>query len=255
MKLSKARAIDRSFLLVGTLGLAGKAYAVPSASFWDDVTARHPVVVLVLLATVGVFGALAPVEAITARARANRALNVRKHILTRFGQIIDIARDVAPPLPINDLALHIWRIRRTFRHPWGGVLARVATYRLGTTPTNRPFSPPKGVGVVGLCWKRDEEVEVDVAALAESLKTQQEYDEYARTNGGDAVMNLSWPEFSRIKHRGAIFAMPIRNGRSKFIGCVSVDASRGYPQLAGQQLLGEMGTVCITVAEAGFESC
>lgn len=254
MKISKARAIDRSCLLIGTLGLAGKTYGVPSTEFWTGVTSRQPLLVIVLLVTVGVFGALTPVEAITAQARADLALNVRKHVLTWFGQIIDIARNVHPPLEINDLALHIWRVRRTYRHPFVGVLARVATYRLGTTPTNRPFRPPKGVGVVGLCWQRDEEVEMDVAALTEKLKTEQEFDDYARAHGGDAVMNLRWDEFSRFKHRGAVFAMPIRNGRSKFIGCVSVDASRGYPELSGQRLLGEMGSVCLVITQADRKS-
>jgi hypothetical protein len=255
MRLSRARAIDRSVLLVGTLGLAGKAYGVPSPRFWADVTTQAPFVVPALLALVGVVGAFTPVEAWTARARADHALSVRKHILTCFGQMLDIARSVDPPLEVNDFAVHIWRIRRTWRHPAHGILTRVATYRLGTTPQNRRFSPPKGVGVVGLSWKHDREVEVDVETLAARLDTQQHYAEYVRQHGSDAVMNLSWAEFGEVKHRGAVFAMPIHNGRQKYIGCVSVDASRGFPQLSGQRLLAAMGTVALIVAEAGFENC
>jgi hypothetical protein len=240
--------------MVGTVGLAGKSYHVPSARFWDSAAQQHPYLVILLLALVGVFGALTPVEALTARGRANNALNVRKHILARFGQIVDIARKVDPPLDIDDLALHIWRIRRTVRHPLRGVLKRAATYRLGVTPPNRPFAPPKGVGVVGLCWKYDEEREMDVAGLAGELTTEEKYVAYVAEHGGDAVMNLTWAQFGRFAHRGAVFAHPIHNGQNTFIGCVSVDAGRGYAELAGPRMQREMGMISLVVAQAGFES-
>jgi hypothetical protein len=240
--------------MVGTVGLAGKSYHVPSARFWDSAAQQQPYLVIMLLALVGIFGALTPVEALTAQARADNALNVRKHILAGFGQIVDIARKVDPPLDINDLALHIWRIRRTPRHPVSGVLVRAATYRLGVTPPNRPFAPPKGVGVVGLCWKHDEEREMDVAALARSLDTEEKYVAYAAEHGGDAVMNLTWAQFARFAHRGVVFAHPIHNGQNRFIGCVSVDASRGHAELAGSRMQREMGVLSLVVAQAGFES-
>jgi hypothetical protein len=254
MKLRTAKAIDRSVLMTGTVGLAGQSSRLPSAYFWDTVVGRQPYVTIVMLVLVGVFGALSPVEALSARARADNELNVRKHILAGFGQIVDIAKQVDPPLDINDLALHIWRIRRTLRHPDGGVLARVATYRLGVTPPNRPFTPPKGVGVVGLCWKRDEETEMDVTALSQLHDSASKYRSYVERHGGDAVMNLTWVEFNRLKHRGAVFAHPIRNGHNRFVGCVSVDASRGYVELSGTRLQREMGMLCLVVAQTGFES-
>jgi hypothetical protein len=255
MKLARARAVDRSLLLLGTLGLAGKTYGVPSAEFWANITGRHPALVIVLLAVVGVFGALTPVEALTARARVDRALGVRKSILTSFGRIADIARNIDPPLEIGDLAVHIWRIRRTWRHPVTGVLTRVTTYRLGTAPQNMPFSPPKGVGIVGLCWQRDGPMEMDVASLARELDTEEKYESRVHKDGGDAVMNLSWDQFEGFRHRGAVFAMPIRNGRGKFIGCVSVDASHGYAKLSGHRLQRAMTSLCETVSMHGFESC
>lgn len=197
---------------------------------------------------------LTPVESLSARSRIERNVTIRRQILNSFGRLLALGNKVAPPIGINDLGLHIWRKRRSFRYPLRGVLTRVATYRVGTNPVNRPFSPPKGVGVVGLCWKLDQEVGVDVEQLASTVTTEQAYTQHIQEHGADSVMNLSWEEFNRVKHRGAVFACPIRNGRNKFVGCLSVDASHGFVTLDNQELKEQMSLLCIVIGQAGFES-
>lgn len=254
MKRRNARAADRTVLLVATVGLAGNAYGVPSRGLWDTVAADQPYVLIAFLCVVGVFGALTPVEVLTERRRVNRDVNIRHQILSVFGQLLKLGRKVAPPLDMTDLGLHIWRRRRTLRHPSRGILTRVATYRLGTTPVVRPFSPPWGVGVVGLCWKRNGEVGVDVADLARQLPDPRTFERYSRTYGGDAVMNLSWVGFTNVRHRGAVFASPIRNGRNGFIGCISFDASHGFDALDSEELRQHLSLLCVVLGQAGIES-
>jgi hypothetical protein len=110
-----------------------------------------------------------------------------------------------------------------------------------------------GVGVVGLCWKRNREVGVNVQRLAERLQTLQSYTDFVRCNGTDEVMNLSWDQFNEVKHRGAVFAWPIRNRRQKFIGCISVDASHSFDQLDTREFHEQLGSLCDFVEGTGFE--
>jgi hypothetical protein len=254
MRLRTARALDKSVVLVATLCLAANSYHIPSAVFWQNLFSGRRYLLLFLLAVVGIFGALTPFEMLTARARADTALTVRRQVHHSFGQLLTFGGSVSPPLQLSDLGLHVWRRRRTVRHPLQGVLARVATYRLGTTPLTRSFTPPKGVGVVGLCWKHNQEVGFDVARLASQLATKEEFDRYVEAHDGDEVMNFDRTQFNRVKHRGAVFATPVRNGRNRFVGCVSVDASRGYEELNHHELWSEMNLVAIVVSQMGFEN-
>lgn len=254
MKLRSARAADKSVLLVATISLAGNAYGVPSAELWRSITVGRPYILITLLGVVGVFGAFTPVQALTEQRRVNRDVNIRHQILGVFGQLLKLGVRISPQLEMSDLGLHIWRRQLTLRHPIRGVLIRVATYRLGTTPVVRRFTPPWGVGVVGLCWKGNHEVGVNVEELAHNVPDQQSFKQYAAHHGGDAVMNLTWAAFNKVKHRGAVFASPIRNGRNAFIGCVSFDASRGFADLDSDELRQHMSLLCVMLGQAGIES-
>ena len=118
---------------------------------------------------------------------------------------------------------------------------------------NRPFSPPKGVGVVGLCWKHNHEIAVDVERLAKQLPDRPAFEAYRSNNGPDSVMNFTWDDFSRVKHRGAVFAFPIRNGRGAFVGCLSVDAGHGFEALDQPELRDQMSLLTIVIGQAGLE--
>lgn len=253
MKRSAARATDRIILLGATLSLAGHTYHVPSADFWQNLSQHVPYALVILLAIVGVFGALTPFETWATRSLVNRSVDLKRQILSTFGKLLDIARGVDPPLARGDLALHIWRRQRTPSHPLSGVLKRVATYRMSATPNNRSFSPPKGVGVVGLCWQYNRETSRDVTPLVRELDTKARFDECRRTMGREAVLGLNWTQFNDVKHRTAVFAAPIRNGRGRFVGCVSVDAERGYDVLNRWELVEELGSLALAIGREEFE--
>lgn len=253
MKRNTARIIDRTVTLAATLCLAGNAYSVPSSGFWSIVHEEHPYALIVLLVIVGVFGALSPFESWSAKTLMNRNVTMRKRVLSSFGVLLDISKKIRPSLPTGDLALHIWQRRRTIRHPVSGVLVRVSTYRMGTTPYNRSFQPTKGVGVVGLCWEKDREFGFDVESLRNAITDEQSFDRHVRQHGRESVMNLGWQAFENVRHRGAVLAIPIRNGRHRFVGCVSVDASHGYRELDTHELREEVGKLALAIGQEEFE--
>jgi hypothetical protein len=254
MRLTTARTIDRSVILMATLGLAGKQYDLPSRSFWRPLAADRPYFLVVLIAVLGVFGALAPVETLSRRTRLERAVAMRRQILITFGRLLEIGDRVRPRIEISDLGLHIWQLRHTMRHPWGGELVRRATYRLGSTPQTRTFRPTKGVGVVGLCWELDREIGMNVEELARRFTGEEDFVAYRREHGTPSVMGFSWEEFQRFRHRGAVFASPVRNGRMNFIGCISFDIAHGYDELDQRRVWDELNTLCLVVGQDGFEN-
>jgi hypothetical protein len=252
MKRNKARATDRLVVLAATVCLAGNAYGVPSQAFWAGVKQGHPYVPVILLVVVA-FGALGPFEGWSNRTLADRGVAIKRHILSTFGRLLEISGAVQPPLETGDLALHIWQRQRTPAHPISGILKRIASYRMSTYPGNRPFRPVKGVGVVGMCWLSNKEISKDVTELADELTDQAAYDAHVAAHGVHAVMGLSWREFDNVKHRTALFATPVRNGRGKFVGCISVDASRGFDVLDKRELMEAIGNLALTIGLEDFE--
>jgi len=179
----------------------------------------------------GFFGAFGPLQAWARRASLTRRVQLYRAILSKLGALIEMACKAVPGLPIADPGLHIWRPRRSLRHPVRGELERVGFFRLGDSPTTRSFGPRRGVGVIGLCWRDNAPKSFDVTALATRLRTAADFNAQ-RTEDRDVVMNFSWAEFQRVKHRGAVFAAPIRGRADRCIGCVSIDVSRGYTALS-----------------------
>lgn len=253
MRLSVAKGVDRTVILLATVALVSNQYDFPSKSFWESLEDAQPVVLITLIVVAGMFGALSPFETYSRHSTLGRRVALRRQILTAFGQLLELGAAADPPVPISDPALHIWRKRRTLQHPLRGELVRVATYRLGSTPVTRTIRPTRGVGVVGLCWQLNQEVGENVERLAAQVPDEQSFEDYRQRHGAAAVMGFSWQEFTRYRHRGAVFASPIRNARSNFIGCVSFDAAHGYDALDCQRLWHELNALCTVIGQDGFE--
>ncbi len=209
--------------------------------------------VIFFLSIVGVFGAFAPFSSWAALQQVDRSVIAQTQMLSNFGKLIELGQKLNSALKISDLGLHAWRVQRSLKHPIKGSLVRVSTYRLGVTPGLRSFRPVIGEGVVGLCWKFDREHSLDVEMLSNSVDSEIRFREYGEVNGPDSVMNLSWRQFEEVRHRGAVFASPVRNGRKKFVGCVSADASRGFTSLDTDEFWSELDSVCLRIGQTGFE--
>ncbi|MFC0039132.1 hypothetical protein [Actinomadura rayongensis] len=130
----------------------------------------------------------------------------------------------------------------------------MATYRLGVSPVTRKLRPARGVGVVGLCWKHDREFGVNVERLVAGLLDEAAFDAYREKEDADAVMGFSWVEFQRYAHRGAVFASPVRNARSRFTGCVSFDVAHGYDDLDVQRVWHVLNSLSFVLGQDGFEN-
>lgn len=245
--------LDKTFVLAGTLCLAGNQYKVPSVEFWQFIIQDRGYLVVIFLGIVGLFGAFAPFSSLAALTQVDKSVISQTQMLSNFGKLIELGRKLNPTLKMSDLGLHVWRVRRSLKHPIKGSLVRVSTYRLGTTPGLRSFRPAIGEGVVGLCWRFDREYSVDVEKLSDYLENEIQFREHREANGSDSVMNLSWRQFEEVRHRGAVFASPVRNGRNKFVGCVSVDASRGFTSLDTDEPWSELNSVCLRIRQVGFD--
>ncbi len=253
MSRMTAKSADKVILLSATLFLAGKAYNIPSKAFWDALLSGRSYLLLIFLVVAGVFGAFTPFESWRRRSFVDRNVIMRRRVLSTFGRLLEISAEIEPPLETGDLALHLWRRKRTLRHPVHGVLKRLSSYRMSSFPATRTFAPVRGVGAVGLCWLHDREVAIDVAPLVAALTDPAKYDDHVARHGKESVMNLSWEQFQALKHRTALFVTPIRSGRNKFVGCVSVDAGSGYEVLNRRQLLEEMTNLGMAVGREDFE--
>ncbi|MFI6293086.1 hypothetical protein ACIBEJ_15965 [Nonomuraea sp. NPDC050790] len=254
MKLSAARALDRGVILAATVTLACKQYGFPSAGIWKSLESEYSHVLIGLILVAGFFGVATPFESLSQRLRIERRVVMRRHVLTAFGQLLEICKAINPPNSVSDLGLHIWQKKRTLQHPLRGELTRVATYRLGSAPATRKIRPTPGVGVVGLCWKHDQETSFNVEELARRLPDKTAFEAYRRTAGADAVMGFTWEEFQRYSHRGAVFSSPVRNAHAKFTGCVSIDVSHGYDDVDLQRVWHVLNSLGFVLGQDGFEN-
>ncbi len=200
-----------------------------------DYLDRHIWLVIVLIIAMALLTVLKPFQSLGARHRVARRIRLQRQILTQLGHLVEKAQAAEPTIPISDPGIHVWRprLRPAFSvtRPLAKRLQRVGFFRLGHHPQVLEFEPLKGEGVVGLCWQDNAPKHYDITALAQVITDRTAFDGHVQAHGPASVMNLSWDQFEKVKHRGAVFATPIRDRRGKFVGCVSGDVSRGYPQL------------------------
>ncbi|MGW1609809.1 hypothetical protein ACWCQZ_10485 [Streptomyces sp. NPDC002285] len=240
---------DKVITLAATVFLAANANKYPSEDYWKSGWESASWVVPAALAVAGIFGVIQPFSALSSRSMAQRRIYLQRQLLTKLGEIIKLGMtQVNPPLHISDLALHVWRKRKSLRHPFVGELQRIASYRLGAATALRDFRPSRGVGIIGLCWKENAPCSMD----ATPLKDRQTFRQESQADL-DRVMGFkSYEEFNKVSHRTALFASPIQNAKSKFIGCVSADASSGYSDLSNSDLPQKLNELAESLNAADF---
>jgi hypothetical protein len=247
-----ARWIDKIVALIAAVLLAGVANDYPSARYSADVRGNYSWVVPVLLAIAGVFTTLQPLESLAERSMVPERLALQQRILSSFGRMLDATKEVRPPLDTADFGLHLWVRKRSLRNPVSGRLVRVATYRLGGSPVTRNFRPTVGVGVVGLCWRDNSPVHRDVEALVAQVPNEEAFAVFSSHYGADSVMGLQWKQFQTVSHRGAVFSSPVRDGRGRFVGCVSADADHGHAKLVANGLQRELDSLASSLGRDAF---
>ncbi|MGY2082865.1 hypothetical protein [Blastococcus sp. SYSU DS0539] len=234
MSARTGRLIDQILAIAATVTLALYGAKKPAAlqAYFD----RNTWQLITIIVLAGIIAVVKPFETFAKRGRIARNVQLQRDLLSKLGQLVEKAGRVDSTISMSDPGMHIWKPRRSLRSPISGRLDRVGFYRLGTTPVTLSFTPRKGVGVVGMCWEANAPQQVDVEALASRIATRAEFEAQVATQGKASVMNFTWDEFDRVRHRGAVFAAPIRGRRDKFLGCVSIDVSRGFNGLVAQDV-------------------
>ena len=251
MRVTTASRIDKTVAFSAVVVLAANQQGFPSASLWTDVDAKAGWVVPGLLLIAGIFS-LSPFTARAESLLTGRRTALQRDIFIMLGRILTEARSVLPTYDHTDVGLHTWRVKRRRFMPWQTRLVRVGTYRLGGGVQLRDFTPEKGKGVVGLCWKANTEVAVDVEALASELPDRESF-RLAGIRDPDHVMGLDWEAFQVVRHRGSVFAAPIRTGRGTFRGCVSLDFSSGHSLLAASSIPGTLNELSLELSGHDFD--
>ena len=129
---------------------------------------------------------------------------------------------LSEPLNIDDFGLHVYRIKRTFRHPISGILHKVGRQNLSSRLATESIEYTKGKGVVGQCWKEKESFTVDCLEEYSHITTKDEWNSLKKKER----RGLTWAEYERSKHCGVIHAIPILRGK-RLQGCVSADLRFG----------------------------
>ncbi|MFJ1458103.1 hypothetical protein [Nocardia sp. N2S4-5] len=235
---------DKGLATAALAVLGAKSQGFPNDRLWANVADDVPLLVPALLIVAAVF-TLGPFAAGAQRSLVNRRTQLERQVFIQFGKMIREAGRVIDGFQFEDLGLHAWQVKRTGWLTGQKRLIRVATYRLGGNVVLRKFEPKRGQGVVGMCWERNAEADFDVEGLVRKVSSESAFQTVRAAEGGPAVMNLSWQQFRDIRHRGAVFASPIRDDNDNFRGCLSLDAKNGYAALAGSavpELLNELAS-------------
>ncbi|MFC9433674.1 hypothetical protein [Nocardia sp. NPDC057030] len=237
-------------MALATLG--AKSQGFPEQSLWDDLTGHLPGLIPALLIVAAVF-TLGPFAARAQRSLVHQRTQLEREVLVQFGRMIREADRVIVGFRFEDLGLHAWQVKRSGWFLGTKRLRRVATYRLGGNVVLRKFEPKLGQGVVGMCWEQNTETSFDVEELAGRVTTEADFNSVRAMGGEAAVMGLNWDEFLRVRHRGAVFASPIRDDNHDFRGCLSLDAKGQYAVLASSEVPELLNELALRMQAHGFE--
>ncbi len=252
MRSTAAAALDKGIATATLVALAAKSQNFPDQRLWDGITGRVPVLVPILLVIATIF-TLGPFAARAQRSLVSRRTELEREVFVQFGKMIREADRAVTRFRFEDLGLHAWRVKR----PWWILgekrLQRVATYRLGGNVVLRKFEPKRGQGVVGMCWEHNAEAAFDVESLAAAVDDEAKFNALRATRGDDAVMKLPWNEFQQVRHRGAVFASPIRDDNHNFRGCLSLDAKGDYAALSASTVPELLNELALRMQAHGFD--
>lgn len=208
---------DRVIVAIASLAITLQGLNVPE-KFWDD----HGYALVISIIVVFFFGVVTPFETLQGRSLEKEREQAWKNGLSALD---DANRDSG--IDLRELAVHVWLIKRTIKHPISGRLGRPISIRIGHQGANRSVPFGQGKGVVGRCWQRNDEVELDVRSTYAGIGSQADWDHQTQLLGDDFTWGLTYDEYTRTEHLAAIIAIPLDSVSGRFIGCVSADCTTG----------------------------
>ncbi len=175
---------DAAIVLIST-GLLAARQGNQLGWFWSDPTVTGATwLPLSLTVTAGFFGAFQPFKLYAERKRRPLRLIRERELLHVLGELVircqelareDQAKGIETTVGLADLGMHIWRKGWGWSGKWPFLrreLIRLRTTRLGSLPAIRPVRFHRGKGVIGRCWKLNDEIIEDNAARYSSVQTE-----------------------------------------------------------------------------------
>ena len=189
---------------------------------------------------------------------AEAAVDQRRH--GRVAELREQARAVLAPLLLEleeqtginarELGVAAYRIRKPI-WPFGKTrLERLLRLQLLIKVASGIVWRP-GVGVVGQCIQRGEDVVENLATLDEQVGGVSP--DVWNGLGSDLTYGFSYAEFQRVRGKyGVVLASPMIKETplgSRVVGCISVDGPRGsFQALASEEIRGLVAAAAVTLA-------
>ncbi len=189
---------------------------------------------------------------------AEAAIDQRRH--GRANELREQARAVLSPLLLEieeatginarQLGVSAYRVRRRLWPFSQARLERLLRLQLLIRVSSGIAWRP-GVGVIGQCVQRGEDIVENLAALDEQLSDVPRH-EWASL-GDDLTYGFTYEEFLRVRGKyGVVLASPMIKETplgSRVIGCVAVDAPAGaFASLASEEIRGLVAAAAVTLA-------
>jgi hypothetical protein len=203
--------------------------------FWGYPPVAHATWLPLSMTTAAAFfGAFQPVSSIRDQKQKPVRYVWDRNLMYTLGELIERCQQIAEESKIQassanpalvfdfgDLGLHVWKVAWHRRSEWpfyGRELERVKTVRLGSLPALRQISFYKGKGVVGRCWRLNDEVIVDndsryghVQSEADwlALTLQIATASHIRSSSGSGIVEQYWHRRCVIISNGLSAASPL----------------------------------------------
>jgi len=148
---------------------------------------------------------------------------------------------------VRDLGISVYKVKRNRVRFWREHLKRVSRERVNhSVPSGIVWQ--KGIGVVGLCWKKGKVVHRNLEPIFNRHRncTPEQWAQLPEKT----TMGMSHADFMRTADKyGTIVAVPIVDANERFVGCISLDAPAGsHDALTGKKVVEALGTAGQTVA-------
>jgi hypothetical protein len=169
--------------------------------------------------------------------REKRRSDAYAALLAALGRISS-----ATKIPVEDIGLNAYLVKRSVRHPWRGMHVRVARVRLSNFPPPSTIRWTWKKGLVGQCWQQKHFVVTFVKCRTEMTS----YDEGQwDLLPEESKWRLDYSEWKTTLRYAFICAYPIQTEHDipRYRGCVTLDSVKDehVAQLESDKVVSMLG--------------
>lgn len=223
---------------------AGLGLGLEEAGVWTP----NPELVVALVATGVLVAFITATEAAYDHYRRGRVEQLREQARAVLAPLL-LELEEATGIETQDFGVAAYRLRRSVLPFRTARLERLVRMQLVIRVVSG-IAWRRGVGVIGQCVERGEDVVEDLAALDEQLADvpADEWDDLGR----DLTYGFTHDEYQRVRGKyDVVLATPMIQERplgSRVIGCIAVDGPRSsFSQLASEEVRGLVAAAAATL--------